>query len=83
MIMSVISRTLMVLSQILAGDPREPQFKNSIMTLAADAAILAAEGISRKSCHRLPGNTRRNSSSHILPSQDAQTLSTESHQKEQ
>ncbi len=43
MIMSVISRTLMVLSQILAGDPREPQFKNSIMTLAADAAVLAAE----------------------------------------
>lgn len=43
MIMSVIARTLMVLSQMLTGDPREPQFKNSIMTLAAEAAVLAAE----------------------------------------
>lgn len=43
MIMSVIARTLMVLSQTLAGDSREPQFKNSIMTLASEAAVLAAE----------------------------------------
>jgi len=43
MIMSVIARTLMVLSRTLAGDPREPQFKNSIMTLASEAAVLAAE----------------------------------------
>jgi hypothetical protein len=43
MVMSVIARTLMVLSQMLAGDHREPQFKNSIMTLASEAAVLAAE----------------------------------------
>ena len=43
MIMSVIARTLMVLSQTLAGDPREPQFKNVIMTLASEAAVLAAD----------------------------------------
>jgi Transposase DDE domain len=43
MIMSVISRALMVLSQMLAGDPREPQFKNAIMTLASEAAVFAAD----------------------------------------
>lgn len=43
MIMSVIARTLMVLSQILVGDPREPQFKNAIMTLASEAAVLTAD----------------------------------------
>jgi hypothetical protein len=43
MIMSVITRTLMVLSQTLAADTREPQFKNSIMALASDAAVLAVE----------------------------------------
>jgi hypothetical protein len=43
MIMSVIARTFMVLSQMLAGDPREPQFKNAVMTLASEAAVLAAE----------------------------------------
>jgi len=43
MIMSVIARVLMVLSQALAGDPREPQFKNAIMTLASEAAVLAAD----------------------------------------
>lgn len=43
MIMSVITRTLMVLSQTLAGNLREPQFKNSIMALATDAAVLAAD----------------------------------------
>jgi hypothetical protein len=43
MIMSVISRTLMVLSQWLAGDFREPQFKNAVMTLASEAAVLAAD----------------------------------------
>lgn len=43
MIMSVIARALMVLSQTLAGDMRESQFKNSIMTLASDAAVLAAD----------------------------------------
>lgn len=42
-IMSVIARTLMVLSQTLAGDPREPQFKNAVMTLASEAAVLAAD----------------------------------------
>lgn len=43
MIMSVIARTLMVTSQMLDGDMREPQFKNAIMTLASDAAVLAAD----------------------------------------
>lgn len=43
MIMSVIARTLMALSQVLVGDPREPQFKNAIMTLASEAAVLAAD----------------------------------------
>jgi hypothetical protein len=43
MIMSVIARTLMVLSQMLAGDAREPQFKNAIMTVASEAAVLAAD----------------------------------------
>lgn len=43
MIMSVIARTLMVLSQVLAGDPREPQFKNAVMTIASEAALLAAD----------------------------------------
>lgn len=43
MIMSVFARTLMVLSQDPADQPREPQFKNAIMTLASDAAVLAAE----------------------------------------
>lgn len=43
MIMSVIARALMVLSQTLACDPREPQFKNSIMALSSDAAVLAAD----------------------------------------
>lgn len=31
------------LSQALAGDPREPQFKNAIMTLASEAAVHAAD----------------------------------------
>lgn len=43
MIMSVIARTLMVASQTLVGDIREPQFKNAIMTLASEAAVLAAD----------------------------------------
>jgi hypothetical protein len=43
MIMSVIARTLMVLSQALAGEPREPQFKNAIMTLASEAAVLTPD----------------------------------------
>ncbi len=37
----------MVLSQMLAGDPGEPQFKNAIMTLASDAAVLAADDPAR------------------------------------
>ena len=42
MIMSVISRTLMALSsQMNDEEPREPQFKNAIMTLASEAAVLA------------------------------------------
>ncbi len=43
MIMSVIARTLMVLSQMLAGDPRQPQFKNAVMTLASEAAVLVPD----------------------------------------
>jgi len=43
-IMTVISRTLMVLSSaILDSGPQEPQFKHAVMTLAAEAAVLAAE----------------------------------------
>jgi hypothetical protein len=43
-IMSVISRTLMALARTTFANPRaEPQFKNSIMTLASEAAILAAD----------------------------------------
>ena len=43
MIMSVISRTLMVLStEIFGGKPIEPQFKNAVMTLASEAAMLTA-----------------------------------------
>lgn len=45
MIMSVIARTLMVLSQALVDDPREPQFKNAVMTLASEAAVLAADDL--------------------------------------
>ncbi len=44
MIMSVISRTLMQLSiQTFLDGSRELQFKNTIMTLASDAAFLAPE----------------------------------------
>lgn len=43
MIMSVIARALMVLSQTLVGEQREPQFKNAVMTLASEAAVLAAD----------------------------------------
>jgi hypothetical protein len=43
-IMSVISRTLMVLSsEIFENTGKEVQFKNAIMTLASEAAILAPE----------------------------------------
>ena len=43
-IMTVISRTLMVLSsEVLDSGPQEPQFKHAVMTLAAEAAVLAAE----------------------------------------
>lgn len=42
MIMSVIARTLMALSETLSDKPREPQFKNAIMTLASEAVVLAA-----------------------------------------
>jgi hypothetical protein len=43
-IMSVISRTLMVLSsETIEGSKIEPQFKNTIMTLASEAAVLAPE----------------------------------------
>jgi hypothetical protein len=41
MIMSVISRTLMVLStEIFGSKPVELQFKNAVMTLASEAAML-------------------------------------------
>lgn len=44
MIVTVISKTLMVLSSEILGErAREPQFKNAVMTLAAEAAVLAAE----------------------------------------
>jgi hypothetical protein len=44
MIMSVISRTLMALSASeTRSGPGEPQFKNAIMTLASDAAVLVPE----------------------------------------
>jgi len=43
MIMSVIARTLVVLSKTPADATRPPQFKNAIMTLAAEAAVLAAD----------------------------------------
>ena len=44
MIMSVISRTLMALSSQMSNEePREPQFKNAIMTLASEAAVLAPD----------------------------------------
>ena len=43
-IMAVISRTLMAISAHLLGDGvREPQFKNAVMTLASEAAVLAAD----------------------------------------
>jgi hypothetical protein len=43
-IMAVISRTLMVLSSQLFGEEfKEPQFKNAIMTLATEAAVLTAD----------------------------------------
>lgn len=43
-IMTVVSRTLMVLSSpVPAGQHPEPQFKNAIMTLASEAALLVAE----------------------------------------
>lgn len=43
-IMTVISRTLMALSSdVLAPQERETQFKNAIMTLASDAAVLVAD----------------------------------------
>ncbi len=43
-IMTVISRTLMVLSsQLFQKESKEPQFKNAIMTLAAEAAVLTAD----------------------------------------
>ncbi len=43
-IMTVISRTLMVLSSQLFGEEsKEPQFKNAIMTLATEAAVLTAD----------------------------------------
>jgi hypothetical protein len=43
-IMTVISRTLMVLSSQLSGEEsKEPQFKNAIMTLATEAAVLTAD----------------------------------------
>jgi hypothetical protein len=42
--MSVITRTLMVLSSEILGETAgEPQFKNAIMTLATEAAMLTAE----------------------------------------
>jgi hypothetical protein len=47
MIMSVISRVLMIMSQTLASDQREPRFKNAVMTLASEAAVLAAEDPTR------------------------------------
>lgn len=43
MIMAVISRTLMVFAQNLDEQLREPQFKNAIMTLASEAAVLTAD----------------------------------------
>jgi hypothetical protein len=43
MIMSVVTRALMALSETLDTEPREPQFKNAVMTLAAEAAVLAAD----------------------------------------
>jgi hypothetical protein len=43
-IMTVICRTLMVLStEAPDSSPQEPQFKHAVMTLAADVAVLAAE----------------------------------------
>ena len=43
-IMSVIARTLMVVSSEILGERAgEPQFKNAIMTLATEAAMLTAE----------------------------------------
>lgn len=44
MIMSVISRTLMVVgSQLFFSGKQELQFKNAILTLASDAAFLVAD----------------------------------------
>ena len=44
LIMSVISRVLMILtSKYFSPSPIEPQFKNAIMTLASDAAILTPD----------------------------------------
>ena len=43
-IMTVISRTLMALSsQLCQGESKEPQFKNAIMTLATEVAVLTAD----------------------------------------
>lgn len=33
----------MACAQTLVGDSREPQFKNAIMTLATEAAVIAAD----------------------------------------
>ena len=44
MIMSVISRTLMAVgSQLFFSGKQELQFKNTILTLASDAAFLVAD----------------------------------------
>lgn len=43
MIVEVIARTLMVLSQIPDAEPRESQFKNAVMTVASETAVLAAD----------------------------------------
>jgi hypothetical protein len=47
MIMTVIARTLMVISQALDAEGREPQFKNAVMTLASEAAVLAPDDAER------------------------------------
>lgn len=42
-IMTVIAQTLTVVAQAVLQDSHEPQVKNAIMTLASDAAVLAAD----------------------------------------
>ena len=80
-IMSVIARTLMVVTSRVHG-PRgaEFQFKNAIMTLAAEAAILVPDDPER-SCRDLFRDPSSDLTRQILPAKITQTRTAPSHQK--